>query len=69
MIVFTRYMLIAWQIREEATPKTFSSLFYVLFEDVKRYGLSDFPLVIIYLCFKRLIAKWWFSSRLFQMSP
>lgn len=34
-IVFTRYILIAWQMRKEADPKTFGNLFYVLCEDVK----------------------------------
>ena len=34
-IVFTRYILIAWQMRKESDPKTFGNLFYVLCEDVK----------------------------------
>ena len=34
-IVFTRYMLIAWQMRKEADPKTFGNLFYELGEDVQ----------------------------------
>ncbi|KGR77163.1 IS4 family transposase [Ureibacillus manganicus] len=34
-IVYTRYILIAWQMRKEADPKTFGNLFYILCEDVK----------------------------------
>jgi len=33
-IIFTRYVLIAWQRRKEADSKTFGNLFYVLCEDV-----------------------------------
>lgn len=34
-IVFTRYILIAWQMRKEADPKTFGNLFYELGEDIQ----------------------------------
>jgi hypothetical protein len=34
-IVFTRYILIAWQMRKEEDPKTIGNLFYILCEDVK----------------------------------
>ena len=34
-VVFTRYILIAWQMRKEGDPKTFGNLFYELCEDVK----------------------------------
>lgn len=34
-IVFTRYILIAWQMRKEGDPKTFGNLFFELCEDAK----------------------------------
>lgn len=34
-IVFTRYILIAWQMRKETDPKTFGNLFYELEEDIQ----------------------------------
>lgn len=34
-IVFTRYILIAWQMRKETDPKTFGNLFYELGEDIQ----------------------------------
>jgi len=34
-IVFTRYILIAWQMRKEEDSKTIGNLFYMLSEDLK----------------------------------
>lgn len=56
-IVFTPYILIAWQMRKETKPETFRNLFYVLCEDIKEMNFLT-ALQSLMDIFKSQMNKW-----------
>ncbi|AWI11130.1 IS4 family transposase [Caldibacillus thermoamylovorans] len=65
-IVFTRYILIAWQLRKEEDPKTMGNLFLFLCDEVKEMDFKTALLQLISLFQTLAEAKVYLSMDIFQ---
>mgnify|MGYP001768650979 FL=1 len=65
-IVFTRYILFAWQLRKEEDPKTMGNLFLFLCDEVKEMDFKTALLQLISLFQTLAEAKVYLSMDIFQ---